>query len=144
MVKKMISSTGKDNLKTRWRRAYDLEESGELDMALELREELHHQFPHDKMVSLVLARSYSLAKHFGKAEKLLKNIVHEYPEWKLASLHLFHFYWDDNNVLGVDRKDYALEEMKRFQAVSHCEDYIEICREINEKYRGTTSCGKDE
>jgi len=33
-----------------------------------------------------------------------------------------------------NRRDEALDELRRYQSVSHSQDYIEIMRDINEKY----------
>jgi tetratricopeptide (TPR) repeat protein len=49
------------------------------------------------------------------------------PRSETASLGLFHSLW------GRDRYDAAIAEMKRFQSISHSDDYAEIAAELKEK-----------
>ena len=58
---------------------------------------------------------------FNRAVKLA-------PALEGVSKGLFHSLWD------LGRRVEALEEIKRFQAISDSEDYREIVREINEKW----------
>ena len=50
------------------------------------------------------------------------------PQSEKASLGLFHSLWN------LDRVNEALEEVKRFQTLSHSKDYDEIVAEIKEKW----------
>jgi tetratricopeptide (TPR) repeat protein len=52
------------------------------------------------------------------------------PKVERASLGLFNALWETN------RRHEALEEMKRFQLLTHwsCKDYLNIMAEINEKW----------
>ena len=47
-----------------------------------------------------------------------------FPKLEIASLGLFHTLWQQS------KSDDAFEEMKRFQSVSHSQDYEEIVHEI--------------
>jgi tetratricopeptide (TPR) repeat protein len=58
--------------------------------------------------------------HYEKATQLA-------PKSERASLGLFHSLWKLDKVVE------ALEEMKRFQTISHSNDYAEILAEILEK-----------
>ena len=41
---------------------------------------------------------------------------------------LFHSLWKN------ERQNEAMEELKRFQTISHSKDYAEIVKEINERF----------
>ncbi len=59
-----------------------------------------------------------------KAIPCLEKAVRLSPRSELASLGLFHSLWQ------IGKQGEALEEMKRFQTVSHSKDYDEILAEI--------------
>jgi tetratricopeptide (TPR) repeat protein len=69
-----------------------------------------------------LNRPAAALPHCKKAAKLA-------PKSEMASLALFHSLWE------LDRQVEALEEMKRFQTISHSRDYDEILAEIKTKSR---------
>ena len=50
------------------------------------------------------------------------------PRSEMCSLGLFHSLWN------LDRVVEALEELKRFQMISHSKDYDEILAELKEKW----------
>jgi predicted Zn-dependent protease len=67
-------------------------------------------------------------KQPAKAVAYLVKATKLSPKSEMASLGLFHALWK------LDRLVDALEELKRFQSISHCQDYVEILAEIKEKW----------
>lgn len=130
----MNDNTDIDDASASFRKAFELDELGEYAKALSIRKALEKNEPKHKWLLVSLGQSYENLKKFDKAEEYYKKATALYPKSKTASLHLFHFYWDEDEILEDDRKDEAFDEMRRFQSISHCEDYVEIVREINEKY----------
>ncbi|MBL4617920.1 MAG: tetratricopeptide repeat protein [Robiginitomaculum sp.] len=133
----------KEEADTIFQKALALEDAGNLHEALKLRKLLASNFPKVKIFLLTLAKSLKNLSQLDEAEKYYKRTVKIAPKWELASLQLFHFYWDNENILGVDRKDDAFDEIRRFQSISHCDDYVEIVREINAKYDDVEKKGQN-
>lgn len=118
-----------------FRKASQLEEAGNPEDALAIRKQLAGEFPNSKLLILTLAKSLQNLGNLIEAEKYFKRAVKVAPKWELASLQLFHFYFDNKGTRWqIDRTDEAFDEMHRFQSISHCEDYVKIVREINEKH----------
>ncbi|MEP3890076.1 MAG: hypothetical protein ABJN69_06385 [Hellea sp.] len=116
-------------------KANQLEELGDLEAALVIRKQLVTRLPDDKVLSITLAKALEDLNDLIGAEMYYKKTVKLAPKWELASLQLFHFLFDNyGGRWKKDRLDEAFDEMRRFQSISHCEDYVEIVREINEKY----------
>ena len=133
-----MSSSEQKKANALWDNARNFEDAGELEKALALREELFSQLPDSKKAMLPLADLYQKLGHLVEAEKLYQKIIKLYPKWELGSKFLFHFLWDDDCALwAVGRRDEAIEEIARFQSIAHCDDYMKIIREINEKYSET-------
>ncbi len=108
-------------------KAVNYEENGRFEDALELRKALFKYSPTEAKIIISMGESfYSLGMH-KQAEQYYRKAIKLHPKLELASLRLFHFLWDR------DLTDQAFEEMKRFQTVSHSDDYMEIVREINKK-----------
>jgi tetratricopeptide (TPR) repeat protein len=110
-----------------FRKAHQLEEAGEFEDALKIREELAIALPFSKKILLPLGKLYQILGKVEQAEVVFNDTIKHYPECELASKNLFHFLWNN------DRRNEAMEELGRFQTISHSEDYMDIVREINEK-----------
>jgi len=65
----------------------------------------------------------------NKAAHYFKKVVELKPMSELGSLGLFHSFW----AMGLKKE--ALDEIKRFQRISHSEEYDSILKEIDEKLR---------
>jgi len=115
-------------------KANKLEELGELEAALKIRKQLAKDFPNSKLLLITLAKSLQELNKLDEAELYYKKTVKLAPKWELASLQLFHFLFDnEGGRWKEDRFDEAFDEMRRFQSISHSDDYVEIIREINDK-----------
>lgn len=120
---------------TAYKEAFFLDDLGQYEKALKIRKSLERKFPKHKLVLIALGNSYENLCRPNEAEKYYKKAIRLYPDEQSASLFLFHLLWDEEKVFWeADRYDEAFDEMRRFQSISHCEDYMEIVREINEKY----------
>ena len=106
--------------------AYALEEQGQHDKALELRERLAQRYPKNERITIVVGRSLAFLGRVEEAESVYRKAIFMFPYSELASLQLFHFLWD------TKRSDDAFNEMKRFQSISHSDDYLAIVKEILE------------
>jgi len=115
--------------------AFFFDDLGEYEKALSIRKSLEKKFPKHKLLMIALGNSYENLRQLKKAESYYRKAVELYPKEELASKFLFHLLWDDDEEFWEEtRRDEAFEEMHRFQSISHCEDYMEIVREINTKY----------
>ena len=131
----------KKNANKLFQQAHKLEDEGLWEDALKIRVDLVTSFPKSKTLTLTLANTLKEVGRLDDAEKYYQKAIELDPTSELASLHLFHFYWDDENKRWkkeqrLDQRDKAFDEIRRFQSISHCEDYVEIIRELNEKYGG--------
>jgi len=109
-------------------KAIDLKDRGQFSEAAVLLTETVKQFPKSASAhGLLGAIYYSSLRQPKEAIPFLKRAVRLSPKSEMASLGLFHSYWN------TDQQVEALEEMKRFQAVSHSQDYDEILAEIMAK-----------
>jgi len=108
-----------------FRDAFALEEAGDWEGALPTRRELLAFLPSEEKFILALARNLSNLGRVTEAEEWYRKSIFIHPYSELSSLHLFHFLW------GLEQTDDAFIEMKRFQSISHSDDYMEIVREIN-------------
>jgi len=120
-----------------FKEAFFYDDLGQFEKALKIRKTLEQAFPKHRLVLMALGNTYENLRRLDEAEKYYREAVRLYPKEEFASKFLFHLLWDDDREFWEeDRRDEAIEEMKRFQSLSHCEDYMEIVREINEKYGG--------
>lgn len=121
--------------KTAFNEAFFFDDLGQHEKALSIRLSLEKKFPKHKLLLIALGTSYEKLCQLEKAEEYYRRAVKLYPKEEIASKFLFHFLWDDDEDLwSENRRDEAFEEIRRFQSISHCEDYMEIVREINDKY----------
>lgn len=105
--------------------AFAFEEGGEHDQALELRGRLLDCYPDNERVIIAFARSLAAVGSTEEAERQYRKAIFIFPYSELSSLQLFHFLWDAN------RTDDAFVEMKRFQSISHSDDYDKFVHTIN-------------
>lgn len=106
--------------------AFALEEAGDLQQALSIRERLIEYSSQDERYILSMGRSFATLDRMGEAEDWYRKSIFLYPYSEMSSLQLFHFLWN------LDRTDDAFIELRRFQSISHSDDYAEIVGEINE------------
>ena len=109
-------------------RALSQKNDGEFRAAVKTLIETTRAFPSDSFSHWLLgAILLSELKQTKKAIPHFQTATRLAPLSEKASLGLFHSLW------GTDQRLEALEEMKRFQTVSHSKDYDEILAEIAEK-----------
>lgn len=116
-------------LKVLLQQAIDLKNAKDYAAAIRVLADSIREYPkcapaHALMGSIYLHK----LKQMSKAVDCFQKALHLSPKSEGASLGLFHSLWEAN------RQVEALEEMKRFQAVSHSKDYDEILAEIKEKW----------
>jgi tetratricopeptide (TPR) repeat protein len=108
--------------------AIDLKNQQDYAGAVRVLSALVRQYPkcapaHGLLGSLYLLKLQQVKKAIACFKKTIKLA----PKSEMASLGLFHSLWK------VRKQTEALEEMKRFQTISHSKDYDEILAEIKEK-----------
>lgn len=81
--------------------------------------------PISAAVLAILGDRYWDVGPLEEAVKVFKHAVELWPELEAVSLGLFHCLWK------LERKNEALDEVKRFMAVSDSDGYREIIQEIN-------------
>jgi tetratricopeptide (TPR) repeat protein len=124
----MVDIKNDDEAYDAFHESIEYEDAGNHEEALAIRKALVKFDPTRNRFLLVLGRSFENLGKLEEAEIFFRKAIRLYPDLELASKHLFHFFWDRGLT------DEAFEEIKRFQSVSHSDDYMEIVREINEKY----------
>jgi predicted Zn-dependent protease len=107
--------------------AVRLKKQGELLAAKEMLVSLAASSPHSVAVFAVLGDVYMEMGLLGEAISAFRSAVRLAPKLEGVSLALFHCLWK------LNRRDEALEEVKRFMSVSDSVDYREIINELNQK-----------
>ncbi len=110
--------------KSRFNVAIKLHRSGQSAQALEALKSIAIDFPNEPavhgylgLVLLKLGNPELAARHFEVATLLL-------PQSEISSLGLFH------SLLESGNKKQAIRELKRFQSVSHSDDYDAIAADM--------------
>jgi predicted Zn-dependent protease len=105
-------------------RAIELREVGQLEESISILEKLKTHREDSGSLHAALAYTYALASRPGDAITSFQDAVRAAPRWLPASRGLFHALWDDG------QEKVALQELARFQAEAHSEDYVEIISEL--------------
>ena len=101
--------------------------------ALSVLEQLLPRYPKKVSLLFTLAHVNWELQNFERAADLFRTVTHINPKSEMASLGLFHCLW------GIGKQEEALDEVKRFMAVSYSKDYVRIIREINEENKTEAS-----
>ena len=117
-----------DETKADWIEAARLSDAGDTVSELKYRQKMVENHPASAKLRVCLGFTYKELEDFGRAEAEFVESVKLAPKWELASLQLFHLFWDQ------DRREEAMDELGRFMKVSYSQDYMDIVREINQKY----------
>ncbi len=110
----------KDKLYREYEKALILRGEGNYRAAKDILSELAKESPESFLVHLVLGHCYWKLGEIESAENAFQNAVVLKPLRRLASLGLFHSLWDQG------KHENALMELKRFQTLSHCDEYFEM------------------
>jgi predicted Zn-dependent protease len=98
---------------------------GQIEQAAEVLRAGVRIFPdHASLWGLLGSMEYQL-KAWQRSAKAYREAVRRSPESKLASLGLFH------SLMHLGKQRSAIAELKRFQSVSHSDDYDAIARQMN-------------
>jgi len=118
----------KDHLKQRFAEATKLKEKGDLSAAREIMLELSEIDPDSPAISAVLGHVFWEMQLLNEAITAFRRAVELAPNLEAASLGLFHCLWESG------KREEALEEAKRFTSISGSDTYMEMVREITQKY----------
>ncbi len=118
--------------------ASELTNKGDYNGACKLLEHLCKLYPDSHLIVASLANAYWNLDRLDDAITYYKVSTKLSPKFEQASLGLFHCLWEQ------DKREVALEEVKRFQTISYSKDYEEIVKEINEKSESEKRLGKSE
>jgi tetratricopeptide (TPR) repeat protein len=108
-------------------KSVNLYENGDLQGAIEVLERLVESNSNSAKLLATLANTYSEIGRNESALGYFHKAVQIEPQWEDASLGLFHCLW------SLEKKEEALDEAKRFTAISSSKEYENIVREINQK-----------
>src|SRR5689334_17323389 len=117
----------KEYLKTRFSEATRLKDNGEFPAAADILTELSQCDPTSPAILAVLGDVYWDMNRLSEAISAFRRALELAPGLEAASLGLFHCLWETNS------RDEALEEAKRFTAVSDSESYRNVIQEIIQK-----------
>jgi predicted Zn-dependent protease len=104
-----------------------LRKRGDSAGAIKLLRKLVADFPAKPAAYLVIGDILWDCGELAHASRAFRRATRRFPKLQIASLGLFHTLWKQSKT------DAAFAEMKRFQRLSHCQDYEEIVNEILEK-----------
>lgn len=128
----MRTSEKKREVRRKLQEALGLRDQGNLERAASDLQDLAHEYQNSEKFHLILGgvlwdleRHEEACSHFRMATLLA-------PVSDNASLSLFHVLWD------IGHYSEALAEMDRFLSISNSDDYLEILRELNEKWGDET------
>ena len=105
--------------------------SGRDSEARSILEQMLSQNPQPSAVYAVLGNIYWDQKSYLEAVDIFRKGTVIAPQNEVLSLGLFHSLWES------DRKEEALAEIHRFLELCHCDDYVEILRELTESSGGS-------
>jgi len=117
----------KDHVKNRFSKAVKLIEEKDFGSARQLLLQLAEEDPNSTAILAVLGDVCWEMQLLDEAVFVFKRAIELSPKLEAVSLGLFHSLWK------LEKREEALEETKRFMAISDSADYREIIREINEK-----------
>ena len=118
----------KEGLEKRFADAIKLQKDNQLELARNLLLELAQQDPRSVRILAALGSVYYDLGAWDEAASVFRRGIAIAPTLEGISKGLFHSLWK------LERRVEALEEVKRFQAVSNSDDYLRIIEEINEKW----------
>jgi predicted Zn-dependent protease len=117
-----------EQIKKQFSEAVKFKEAGQLKAAKELLIDLAQQDPKSTAILAVLGDVYWDLEELEEAISTFRRAIEIAPTLEAVSLGLFHCLWK------LERREEAMEEIKRFQTISDSEDYRQIVKEINEKF----------
>jgi tetratricopeptide (TPR) repeat protein len=118
----------KTELEGQFAEAIRLQDGGQLEAAKRHFLDLAAKDPQSTRILTGLGAVCYDLQLWDEAVDVFKRATALSPALEGVSKGLFHSLWK------LGRKVEALEEIKRFQAISDSEDYREIVKEINEKW----------
>ena len=110
--------------KSRFERANQLRKEGDAHGAIKVLRALVADFPKQAAAYLIIGDILADEGRFPAAAAAFRVATRHFPKLEIASLGLFHTLWRQSKT------DAAFAEMKRFQSISHSQDYKEIVDEI--------------
>lgn len=105
--------------------SFKLEDSQELDEALEQRKRLIAYDSRNPFFWAVLGKSHESLDSLEQAEECYKKAISLKPDEESFSLLLFNLLWDSG------RKDEGFDEMRRFVPYGGSPIYTELLKNIN-------------
>ena len=112
----------------KFKQAIQLREQGKFEEALSHLKELDSLAPKSINYLLTIGDIYLKLNRESNGLECFRRAIQIEPEHEMASLSLFHALWD------LDLTEEALAEIRRFQEVSHSDDYVEIIRELHDTW----------
>ena len=112
------------NYKLRFENANQFRKAGDADGAIRVLRDLVADFPQQAAAYLIIGDILWDEGRLPQAAAAFRVAIKHFPKLEIASLGLFHTLWRQSKT------DAAFKEMKRFQSISHSQDYEEIVKEI--------------
>lgn len=109
-------------------KAQELKKRGDLMQSLQILESLRARHGHSAALLAAIGDAQWQMRDLPAATLSFREAIDSAPAWLPPSLGLFHCLWEQ----GKHRD--ALEEAKRFTATTGSDEYMEIVREINDKW----------
>lgn len=106
-------------------KALDLRDAGDFNQALELLRDLTSDAPDDLDILFYYGTILFHLDRFQEASEVFRTFLESRPKNELASLALFHCLW------SLGRRREAVDEMKRFMAISDSREYNRLLDEID-------------
>ena len=110
--------------KLRFESANRLRKEGDAEGAISVLRALVADYPEKAAAYLVIGDILWDNGKLAAASAAFRVATEHFPKLEIASLSLFHTLWRQSQT------DAAFAEMKRFQSISHIQDYKEIVDEI--------------
>jgi predicted Zn-dependent protease len=110
--------------KSRFESANRLRKTGDAEGAIRVLRALVADFPKQAAAYLIIGDILWDEGRLPAAAAAFRVATTRFPKLEIASLGLFHTLWRQSKT------DAAFAEMKRFQNISHSQDYKEIVDEI--------------
>ena len=118
----------KEELAKPFLEATKLQNAGQLESAKQLLLELAEKDSQSTRILAALGLVCYETRAWNEAVTVFKRAIELAPALEAVSLGLFHSLWK------LERYVEALEEAKRSQSIGDSEDYLEIIKEVNEKW----------
>ena len=106
--------------------AIELEKENDVAFATQILTDLVAEFPKVSIAHAYLGWIYSRGERHREAIEQGRVAVQMSPKSERESVLFFRMLW------GAGESNLAFEEMKRFLAVGHPEEYLNIIRELNQ------------